>query len=97
LDTAKRELLEETGIIAKDWLKIMDLQTSNSVTDERGMVFVARNLSFGESEPEETEDLVIKKLPFSEVYEMVLDGRITDSVSMLAIFRVKVMIDEGEI
>lgn len=97
LDTAKRELLEETGIQAKQWTKIMDLQTSNSVTDERGMAFLARGLSFGESEPEETEDLEVRKVPFEEAYQMVLDGRITDALSMLAIYRVKAMMDQGEV
>jgi 8-oxo-dGTP pyrophosphatase MutT (NUDIX family) len=97
LDAAKRELIEETGIRAQEWTKIMDLTTSNSVTDERGMAFLARNLSFGEAAPEDTESLRVKKMPFQEAYEMVLDGRITDALSMLGIFRVKAMLDAGEI
>lgn len=97
LETAKRELVEETGILAKEWSKILDIQTSNSVTDERGMCFLARDLSFGEAEPEDTEDLTIKKLPFDEAYQMVLDGRITDSLSMVALFKVKHLMNQGEI
>ena len=97
LESAKRELVEETGIIAKEWAKILDIQTSNSVTDETGMCFLATDLSFGESEPEETEDLVVKKLPFEEAFQMVIDGRITDSLSMVAIYKVKHMLDAGEI
>lgn len=95
LDAAKRELKEETGIEASKWQKIMDLQTSNSVTDERGMAYVATALTFGEAQPEETESLQIKKVPFNTAYQMVLDGSIQDALSMLAIFKVKAMIDQG--
>ena len=95
LEAAKRELIEETGIRAKEWTKVMDLQTSNSVTDERGMVYLARDLSFGKAKPEETESLKVKKVPFAEAYQMVLDGEITDALSMLGIFRVKEMIENG--
>jgi len=87
--------VEETGIKAKEWTKIMDLHTSNSVTDEYGMAFLARGLSFGAAEPEETEDLRVKKVSFDEAYQMVIDGRITDALSMLAIFKVRHMLDQG--
>ncbi len=97
LDSAKRELLEETGITASNWLKITDLATSNSVTDERGLIYVARDLSFGEAEPEETEDLKLRKVPFSEAVEMVMRGEITDSIAMIGIMKVKLMLDRGEL
>ncbi len=91
LDSAKRELLEETGITARSWTKILELHTSNSVTDEHGVAYVARDLSFGESEPEETEDLKVIRVPFSEAVAMVMDGRITDALSMVAIMKVAMM------
>ena len=97
LDSAKRELIEETGIQAKEWIKIIDLHTSNSVTDEAGMAFVAQNSSSGEAEPEDTEDLKIKKLPFKEALEMVFNGQITDSLSMIALMRVQFLIQEGKL
>jgi 8-oxo-dGTP pyrophosphatase MutT (NUDIX family) len=97
LATAKRELIEETGIRANSWTKILDLHTSNSVTDEAGMAFVAKDLSFGAAEPEDTEDLVVKKVPFAEALQMVFDGQITDVLSMVALMRVKFLIDEGKI
>ena len=97
LDSAKRELLEETGITASNWLKITDLATSNSVTDERGLIYVARDLSLGEAEPEESEDLKIRKLPFSEAVEMVMRGEITDSLAMIGIMKVKLMLDRGDL
>ena len=63
------------------------MHTSNSVTDEVGYAFLAEDLTEGETDFEETEDLKIWKLPFSEAHQMVLDGKITDSLSMVAILK----------
>lgn len=95
LEAAQRELLEETGIRAKHWTKILDLATSNSVTDETGMAFVAQDLTFGEAAPEETEQLQIKKIPFLEVVEMVLRGEITDSLSMVTVLKAHLLWQRG--
>lgn len=97
LEAAQRELIEETGIRAGRWTKILDLHTSNSVTDEAGMAFLAQNLQFGEAEPEETEQLRMRKLPFEEALNMVLRGEITDVLSMVALMRVKLLLDNDEI
>jgi len=82
LESAKRELKEETGITAAKWQKITRIHTSNSVTDEVGFVFLAQDLTFGDTEFEETEKITVQKLPLSEAIEMVMDGRITDSISV---------------
>ena len=95
LEAAKRELQEETGIQAERWTKILDLHTSNSVTDEYGLVYVAQGLSFGEAEPEDTEDLQVRKLPFAEAVEMVMRGEITDALAMTAILKTKLLLDRG--
>ena len=87
LDSAKRELAEETGIRAQKWTKVLDLHTSNSVTDEAGMAFLAQELSFGQADPEETEELQLRKLPFREALEMVFRGEITDALSMVSLMR----------
>ncbi len=92
--TAQRELLEETGITARRWTKILDLDVSNSVTDETGMAFVAQDLQFGEAMPEETEQLALRRVPFSEALEMVMRGDITDSLSMVAILKVKLLLEK---
>ncbi len=97
LDAAKRELLEETGLVAKQWTKLMDFHLSNSVSDEYGHIFLAQQLTQQEPEPEETEQLVIKKLPFDEVYAMVNEGKITDSMSVAAILKIKLMMLDGSI
>jgi 8-oxo-dGTP pyrophosphatase MutT (NUDIX family) len=82
LDAAKRELKEETGLSARHWSEVMRLHTSNSITDEVGIVYVAEGLTQGETEFEETEDLEIRKLPFAD------DGEITDAISVAGILRV---------
>lgn len=87
LESAKRELREETGLTAKKWTQIMKIHTSNSVTDEEGIVYLAENLTQGETEFEETEILLIRKLPFSEVLEMVMNGSITDGISIAGILK----------
>lgn len=89
LASAQRELLEETGIQAEQWDQILDFHVSNSVTDEAGMAFLARELSFGTAQPEETEQLQIKKLPLVEALDMVYRGEITDSLSIMGLLRVK--------
>lgn len=90
LISAKRELFEETGISANSWTEIQRIHLSNSVSDEIGIIFLAQDLSYGKSEPEETEELVLRKLPFLEAYQMVLDGEITDSLSVAAILKLKI-------
>lgn len=97
LESAKRELLEETGLTATEWTQLMPFHLSNSVCNEFGYIYLARGLKQGEAEPEETEDLQIKRLPFEEAYQMVIDGRITDSLSVAAILRVKIMILENKL
>ncbi len=91
LESAQRELLEETGISAKKWTQILELHTSNSVTDEYGIAYLAEDLSFGDAMPEETEDLQVRKLPFEEAVNMVLKGEITDALAMTAIMKVHIL------
>jgi len=89
LESAKRELREETGLIANDWQELMKLHTSNSVTDERGLVYVARELTQGETEFEEAEELLIQQLPLDEAIERVLSGEITDAISVAGLLKLK--------
>lgn len=90
LAAAQRELLEETGITARNWTELMRLHTSNSITDELGLVFIATDLSIGEPDFEETEDLAIRKLPVDDAVQMALDGEITDAISVAALLRFQV-------
>jgi len=87
LESARRELKEETGLTATEWTELMHLHTTNSVSDERGIIYIARGLTQGETEFEECEDLLIRKMPVEEAIARVLDGEITDSVSVAGLLR----------
>jgi 8-oxo-dGTP pyrophosphatase MutT (NUDIX family) len=97
LDSAKRELKEETGLVAEEWTKLSDFHLSNSVCDENGAIFLARRLRQEEAEPEDTEQLVVKKVPFEKAYQMVEKGIITDSLAVAAILKVKILLLEGKL
>ena len=87
LESAKRELKEETGLSAKQWAELCKIHLSNSVSDEVGYAYLAQELEEGETEFEETEWLDIMKLPFRDTITMCEKGEITDSLSVAAIYR----------
>ncbi len=87
LTSAKRELKEETGFEANQWTELLRMYLSNSVSDEYVVVFIAQDLVAGEAEPEDTEKLAIKKLPFATALEWVMEGKITDSITVAAILK----------
>ncbi|WP_336514052.1 NUDIX hydrolase [Pollutibacter soli] len=94
IDSAKRELQEETGLTASRWDELITLHLSNSVSDEYGIVYLARGLQQGKASPEETEDLQVKKMHVEEVYQMVINGSITDSLTVCGILRLKLFLHE---
>jgi len=88
LAAAKRELAEETGLVAKNYEVLLDnIALSNSVSDERATIFLARDLTMTQSAPEETEDLKLRRLPLETAIAMVESGEITDSVSVMALLK----------
>ena len=93
LDSAIRELKEETGIVAKKWTKILEMHLSNSASDEFCILFLAQDLEFGESKPEDDEALEVLKIHFQEVYERVNSGEITDSLTVAAVLKLKLMLN----
>ena len=95
LDGIKRELREETGVEAADWREIGRLHLSNSVTDEAGVLYLARGLSHGVSYPEPTEQIEVRWVAFDKALAMVHDGRITDAMSIIALQRVALDRSDG--
>lgn len=85
IEAAKRELAEETGLIAKRWTKLVELDLSNSVTDEIGVIFLAEELTAGTASPEETEVFQRKRIPLFTAVEMVLKGEIRDALAVVGI------------
>jgi ADP-ribose pyrophosphatase len=95
LASAKRELLEETGLKANTWTVLQRMHLSNSVSDELSIIYIARNLEQFEAEPEDTEQLQVRKMPFEDVYQMVCNNQITDSITVTAVLKVKLLLLEN--
>ena len=88
VEAAKRELLEETGLVATEWKELGEVYLSNSVSDEKAVIYLAQNLSQHQSCPEETEVLKIRKLPLKDAIEMAKNGEITDALSVLSLLKI---------
>jgi 8-oxo-dGTP pyrophosphatase MutT (NUDIX family) len=97
LGEAKRELLEETGLIANSWTKILTMHLSNSVTDEWSVIYLARDLEEKEAQPDETEKLAVKKIPFDEGVRMIEDGLITDAMAVADFQKIQLMVYQGKL
>lgn len=97
LEGAIRELKEETGLTAGNWHNLMKLHPSNSVSDEGGFVYVATDLTLGDWEPEETEQLIIKRVPLQDAVEMALTNEITDCISISGLLRLQIALERGEL
>jgi 8-oxo-dGTP pyrophosphatase MutT (NUDIX family) len=88
LDGMRRELREETGVVAAEWQELGRVQLSNSITDERGILYLARGLRDGPSQPDATEQIEVRWVPFDEALAMAADGRILDALSIIGLQRV---------
>jgi 8-oxo-dGTP pyrophosphatase MutT (NUDIX family) len=89
LESAKRELKEETGLTAKQWTLIQRTHLSNSVSDEEGFIYLAEDLEIGEHEREDTEaDMRVKKIPLADALQLVMSGAITDSLTVMGLLKV---------
>jgi 8-oxo-dGTP pyrophosphatase MutT (NUDIX family) len=97
LASAARELHEETGLHAARYERLLEMDLSNSVTDERGIVYLATGLTQGEAAPEEDEVLHVKQMTLEEAFELTDKGEIRDSLTVAAIFRLRVMQLEGKL
>ena len=97
LESAQRELREECGLAAKQWVEIQDMDLSNSVSDERSIAFLAWNLSEAPAQPDETEKLQVARVRFWEAVDRVKRGEIRDAISVAALLRVALMALQGEL
>ena len=86
LDTARRELLEETGYVASDWEYIGVMHPCIGYSDERIEYFLARGLSHRGSEPDDGEFLEVFELPVEEAVEWARLGKIDDSKTIVGLF-----------
>jgi len=89
LDTAKRELLEETGYAAAEWQRLGVLHTTIGYSDEAIELFLAKRLTHKAAKLDAGEFLEVLSVEFSEAIQMIRDGRITDSKSVAGLLWVK--------
>ncbi|MCP2678698.1 NUDIX hydrolase [Maricaulaceae bacterium NA33B04] len=92
----QRELAEETGYTADHWLSMGRMAMSNSVTNEWAEGLIAWGLSEGEPDRDSSEaDMVVKRMPFHQAYEMAMSGQITDAFSMLLLGKAEYLARTG--
>jgi 8-oxo-dGTP pyrophosphatase MutT (NUDIX family) len=96
-DCAERELAEETGLRAGSWTHVLEMDLSNSLTDERAVMFIATGLTPGQAEPDETEVLKHRTAHFMDVLERVADGRIRDAMTVACVLRAHHMAVTGQL
>lgn len=98
LNAAQRELQEETGLTAAHWHPILGtVHLSNCITDEEGVAYLARGLTMGATNFDETERLSIQRVPLSKAFDMAISGEISDAFSVLCLLKLKVLLDSGDI
>lgn len=97
LMAAKRELKEETGLSASSYRHLLDLHTSNSVTDEWGQIYLATNLQQGDADPEPSEDITRLFVPLKAAMDGIRQGRITDVMTIAGLTTLALMRSNGEI
>lgn len=95
IESGRRELKEETGIVARDWKLIQRFDLSNSTSDEYGLVYLATGLTFEEAEPCEDEDLKIRKLSLEQAFQEIQDGLIHDSLTVVGLLKLENMMLKG--
>lgn len=89
LETAKRELREETGILAYEFISLGAIHPLTTIVKSSSTLYLARKLHFVEAAPEATEKIKILKVKFGEAVEMVMDGRISHGPSCVLILKAK--------
>ncbi|MGB4966382.1 MAG: NUDIX hydrolase [Microgenomates group bacterium] len=88
-EAAKRELHEETGILAGEWIDLGVIDPFTSVVDSPNYLFLARNLEFSQPNLEGTETLKVMKIPLREAIRLVMKSEITHGASVAVILKAK--------
>jgi 8-oxo-dGTP pyrophosphatase MutT (NUDIX family) len=99
LDGAKRELAEETGLVAAEWREVLRTQLSNSITDERMVGYLALGLSEAASahQADDTEAIALARIPFREALEAAMAGHLPDMLTVAMLLRGYHMAREGSL
>lgn len=90
---ARRELREETGAIAGDMTYLGEIATTPALMSEKIHLFFARQITFTDRELDEDEFLDVERIPLGKLYSMVMNGKITDAKTQIAILKVYAMLN----
>lgn len=94
---AMRELAEEAGLVAGEWREALNLELSNSITDERAVCYLAWGLEACETEPDDTEKFDIVRVPFRQLLQAATLGQVKDALTVATTLRAYHMAREGEL
>lgn len=93
LEAAKRELREETGFTAGRWTHLVDLKTTPGFATEIISVYLARDLTRGETDFDDDEFIDLVKLPLCEAANMAYSGELTDAKTVAGLLLAKKRVD----
>ncbi|MBI1193056.1 MAG: NUDIX domain-containing protein [Bacteroidetes bacterium] len=93
--SASRELQEETGFKPAQLVLIQQMQLSNSVGDEVGLIYLATGLTKGPAQPTDEEQLQVQRVPLLEAIDRVYRGELTDSLTVAGLLKLDAMIARG--
>ena len=97
LISAKRELAEEAGLAAAHWQEVLAFDVSNSVTDEKGVGYLAWGLTPVDLAPDDTEEISLARVPFKQALSLAMSGHMRDLITQTLLLRAYHMAREGEI
>ncbi|MBE6896329.1 MAG: NUDIX hydrolase [Ruminococcaceae bacterium] len=87
LEGAARELREETGIVANNYLYLGELYTSPAFLDEVIHMYLATDLTFVEQDPDEDEFVEVEKIKLNDFVKEIMNGKIPDSKTQTAVLK----------
>lgn len=97
LECGKRELKEETGASAEEFIPLGELYPSPGYCGEVIWMYAAKGLTYGEQNPDEDEFLDVIKMPLEKVVELIINGEIKDAKTQAAVLKLKYLKDNGKI
>ena len=97
LEAAKRELKEETGLMASNWSEILEVETSASVIKSIVHIFLARGVMFGKPNPEEGEEIKLVKISIENAIKKITDGEIKTAATIIGVFLLDKLNKEGRL
>lgn len=89
--TARRELREETGAVAESWTPLGKLIASPGCYDEVLYLYLAQDLHYGATDPDEDEFLAVERMPLDELARLCLEGEVADAKTVCAVLKAKLL------